>query len=56
MGNMMSPKEMVEAPLNIDSIRTGFYKVDGGNPIYLNADTCNKSAELSGSTRIHLTS
>ena len=55
-GSMTSPKEVVEAPLKPDSIRLGFSKVDDGNPIYLNVDSCNRSAELPGSTTIHLTS
>ena len=56
MGNTTSSREMVEAPLNPDSIHPGFSKVDDGNPICLNADICNRSVELLGSTKIHLTS
>ena len=55
-GRMISPRDVVEVPLNPDSIHPGFSKVDGGNPIYLNVDICNRSAELPGSTKIRLTS
>ena len=51
-----SPKEVVEALLNPDSIHLGFSRADGRNPICLNADICNRSTELPGSTKIHLTS
>ena len=54
-GSMISPREVVEVPLNPDSIHPGFSKV-GGNPIYLNVDICNRSAKLPGSTKIRLTS
>ena len=54
--NTISPKEVVEASLNPNSIRTGFSKADGGNSICLNADICNRSAKLFGSTKIYLTS
>ena len=54
--NTISPKDVVEASLNPNSIRTGFSKADGGNSICLNADICNRSAKLFGSTKIHLTS
>lgn len=53
---MTSPKEVVEALLKPDSIRLGFSKADDGNPIYLNVDSCNRSGELPGSTKICLTS
>ena len=56
MGSTISPREMVEAPLNSDSIRPRFSKADGVNPIYLNANIRNKLAELPGSTKIRLTS
>lgn len=56
MGSMISPKEVVEAPLNPDSTCPRFSRVDGGNPICLNTDICNKSTELPGSTKIRLTS
>ena len=55
-GSTTSPREVVETPLNPDSIRSGFSRVDGRNPICLNADICNRSIELPGSTKIRLTS
>ena len=55
-GNTISPREVVEALLNPDSIHTGFSKADGGNSICLNADIYNRSVKLSGSTKICLTS
>ena len=56
MGSTTSPKEVVDAQLNPNNIRLGFSKVDGENPICLNTDICNKSAELPGSIKICLTS
>ena len=53
--NTKSPREVVEAPLNPDNIRLGFYRLEGMNPICLITDTCKRSAELLGSTKIHLT-
>lgn len=55
-GNTICPKEVVEAPLNLDSIHLGFSRADGGNPIYLNTNICNKLVKLPGSTKTHLTS
>ena len=55
-GNTTSPKEVVEAPLNPNIIRSGFSKADGGSPICLYADIYKSSVELLGSTKIHLTS
>ena len=52
----MSPRDVVEAQLNPDSIRSGFSRADDGNPICLNVDICNRSVELSRSTKICLTS
>ena len=54
--SMTSPREVVEAPLKPDSIRSGFSKADDKNPIYLNADSCNRLVELLWSTKIRLTS
>lgn len=54
--NTMFPREVVEAPLNPDRIRSGFSKANGGNPICLNADICNKSVELLESIKLCLTS
>ena len=55
-GNTMSPKDVVEASLNPDNVHLGFSKFEGLNPIYLIIDTCKRSGELPGSTKIHLTS
>ena len=55
-GSMISPRKVVKAPLNPDSIRPRFSRADGGNSICLNADICNRSIELLGSTKICLTS
>lgn len=55
-GNMMSPRDVVEASLKPDNIRPGFSRVDGKNPICLITNTCKKSIELPGSTKIRLTS
>ena len=51
-----SPREIVEAPLNLDSIRLRFFRADGENPICLYVDSCNRLIELPGSTKICLTS
>ena len=51
-----SPREVVAAPLNPDKIRPGFSRLEGTNPIFLIIDTCKRSAELPGSTKICLTS
>lgn len=51
-----SPREVVDASLNPDSIRPRFSKADSENLICLNADICNRSVELSRSTKIRLTS
>ena len=51
-----SPREVVKAPLNLDSIRPGFSRVDGGNLICLNTDICNRSTKLPRSTKIRLRS
>ena len=55
-GNTMSPKEIVKAPLNPDSIHPGFSKVDGRSPIWLYTDICKRSIELPGSIKTLLTS
>ena len=55
-GNTMSPREVVDAPLNPNNIRPGFSMAGGKNLICLNVDICNRSAELPGSTKIRLTS
>ena len=56
IGSTISPRDVVEAPLNLDSIRPGFSKLEGINPICLTTNTCKKSVELPGSTGILLTS
>ena len=56
IGNTMSPKDIVEAPLNPDNIRLGFSRFKGVYPICFITDTCKRFAELPGSTKIHLTS
>ena len=55
-GNTMSPRDVVEAQLNLDNIRLGFSRFEGENLICLITDTCKRSAELPRSTKIHLTS
>ena len=55
-GNMTSPRDVVETPLNPNTIRLGFSRADDGNPICLNADIYNRSTELLGSIKIRLTS
>ena len=56
MGSTTSPRKVVKALLNPDSIRPGFSKAVGRNPICLNVDIYNRSVELPGSTKIRLTS
>ena len=55
-GNMMLPKDIVEALLNPDNIVLGFFRFKGINPICLITDTCKRSGELPKSTKIRLTS
>ena len=55
-GNTMSPKDVVEAPLNPDNIRPRFSRFKSVNPICLITNTCKRSAELPESTKIRLTS
>ena len=54
-GNTMSPKDVVEAPLNPNNIRPGFSKFEGENPICLITNTCKRLAELPESTKIRRT-
>lgn len=56
IGSMMSLRDVVEAPLNLDNIRPGFFMLEGMNPISLTTDTGNRSTELPRSTKILLTS
>ena len=55
-GNTMSPRDVVEAPLNPDNIHPGFSRFEDENLICLITDTCKRSIELPGSTKIRLTS
>ena len=48
IGNIMSPSDVVEAPLNPDNILPGFSRLDGMNLICLTTETCKRSAELDG--------
>ena len=52
----ISPRDVVEAPLNPNSIRFGFSRLEGINPICLTTNTCKRFVKLPGSTRICLTS
>lgn len=54
--SIMSPSDVVEAPLNSYSILPGFSRLEGMNIICLTTDTCKRFSELPGSTRILLTS
>ena len=56
IGSIMSPKEVVDDPLNSDRIRPGFSRPVRLCPMWLTTDACTRSAELPGSTRIRLTS
>lgn len=53
---MTFPKEVVDALLNPDNIRLGFFRVDGERPIFLYADICKRSAKLPESIKTLLTS
>lgn len=55
-GSMMSSNDVVEAPLNPDNILPGFSILESENPICLITNTCKRSIELPGSTKIRLTS
>ena len=55
-GNMMSPKDGVDEPLNPDRIRPGFSRPARLCPMWATTDACTRSTELPGSTRIRLTS
>ena len=56
IGNITSPSDVVEAPLNPDNILPGFSWLDDMKPICLTTDTCKRSVELPGSTSILFTS
>ncbi|RVW47933.1 hypothetical protein CK203_096802 [Vitis vinifera] len=55
-GSIMSPKDVVDDPLNPDKIRPGFSRPARLCPIWPMTDACTRSAELPGSTKIRLTS
>ena len=55
-GSTMSPKNVVEDPLNSDRIRPGFSRPVRLCPIWLTTDACTRSAKLPGSTKMRLTS
>ena len=55
-GSTMSPKEVVNDPLNPYKIRLGFSRPMRLCPMWLTTDACTRSAELPGSTRMRLTS
>ena len=55
-GSIMSPKEVVDDPLNPDRIRPGFSRPVRLCPMWLTTDACTRSTELPGSTRMRLTS
>lgn len=55
-GSIMSPKDVVEDPLNPDKIRPGFSRPVRLCPIWPMTDACTRSAELPGSTKTRLTS
>ena len=54
--NTMSPRKVIDAPLNPDSICPRFSRADGGSPIFLYVDICKRSTELARSIKILLTS
>ena len=55
-GSIMSPKEVVDDPLNPDRIHQGFSRLMRLCPMWLTTDACTRSAELPRSTRMRLTS
>ena len=55
-GSTISPKEVVDDPLNPDKIRPGFSRPVRLCPMWLTTDACTRSAELPGSTSMRLTS
>ena len=54
--SIISPKDVVDDPLNPDKIRPGFSRPARLCPIWPTTDACTRSAELPGSTKIRLTS
>ena len=52
----ISPKEVVDAPLNPDKIRPRFSRPVRLCPMWLMIDACIRSTELPGSTKMGLTS
>ena len=55
-GSMISPKDVVDDPLNPDKIRPGFSRPARLCPMRPTTDACTRSAELPGSTKIRRTS
>ena len=55
-GSTMSPKEVVDDPLNPDKICPGFSRPVRLCPMWLMTDACTRSTELPRSTRMRLTS
>ena len=55
-GSTISPKEVVDAPLNLNKIRPGFSRPMRLCPMWLMTDACTRLPELPGSTRMRLTS
>nr|CAN60960.1 hypothetical protein VITISV_013252 [Vitis vinifera] len=55
-GSTMSPKDVVDNPLNPDRIRPGFSRPVRLCPMWLTTDACTRSVELPGSTKMRLTS
>ncbi|RVX10761.1 hypothetical protein CK203_018299 [Vitis vinifera] len=47
-GSIMSPKDVVDDPLNPDKIRSGFSRPARLCPIWPTTDACTRSAELPG--------
>ena len=55
-GSIMSPKDVVDNPLNPDRIRPEFSRPVRLCPMWLTTDACTRSVELPRSTKMHLTS
>ena len=55
-GSTMSPKDVVDNPLNPDRICPGFSRPVRLCPMWLTTNACTRSAELPGSTKMRLTS
>ena len=55
-GSTISPKEVVDDPLNPERIRPGFSRPVRLWPMWLTNDACTRSSELPGLTKMRLTS